>query len=246
MRAINHLGVPAGRFRRSTLFAGALLVWALSAAAGARGAIPVAPADGARVSGTPTFAWGPGPGEDANRIEISPSPGTTDEGAFEDDPRKRSGILDDSQTSYTVPGSDPLVAGTWYWHVETLNLQIDPCCSRWTQTRRVVVEDAPIRLSSFRLGFLGGIDQLVMRIAYSDNSVDLAARFRLVFKKRRHGRRLATVSGRLSKSSFRDGKAWAYARRPKRLRRGSKYVARLVLSDVAGHVARSHYVAIRL
>jgi hypothetical protein len=226
--------------------AGALLVWALTAAAGARGANPVAPPDGARVSGTPTFAWGPGPGEEANRIEISPSSATTDEGAFEDDPHKRTAILDDTQTSYAVPASDPLLAGTWYWHVETLNYAIDPCCSRWTQTRRVVVEDAPIKLTSFRLGFLGGIDQLVMRIAYSDNSADLAARYRVVFRRRRHGRRLAAVDGKLSKSSFRNGKAWAYARRPKRLRRGARYVARLVLSDAAGHVARSHYVAIRL
>jgi len=234
------------RIRRSTLLAGALLVWALSSPAGAPAAVPIAPPDGAAVSGTPTFAWGPGPGEDANRIEISPSSATTEEGAFEDDPRKRSAILDDSQTSYTVPASDPLVAGAWFWHVETLNLAIDPCCSRWTETRRVVVEDAPIRLSSFRLGFLRGIDQLVLRIAYSDNSADLAARYRLTFRKRRHGRRLAAISGKLSRSSFRDGRAFAFARRPKRLRRGSRYLARLVLSDAAGHVARSHYVAIRL
>jgi hypothetical protein len=234
------------RIRRSTLLAAALLVWALSAAAGARAAVPVAPPDGASVGGTPTFAWGPGPGEDANRIEISPSPATTDEGVFEDDPRKRSAILDDSQTSYTVPATDPLVAGTWYWHVETLNLEINQCCSRWTATRRVVVEDAPIQLSSFRLGFLRGIDQLVLRIAYSDNSADLAARYRLAFKKRRRGRGLATISGKVSRSSFRNGKAFVYARRPKRLRRGSRYLARLVLRDAAGHVARSHYVAIRL
>jgi hypothetical protein len=235
-----------GRARRSTLLAGALGVWALSAAAGALGANPVAPSDGAHVGGTPTFAWGPGPGEEANQIEISPSPVTTDEGAFADDPRKRIAVLDDTQTSYTVPASNPLLAATWYWHVETLNIEIDPCCSRWTETRKVVVDDAPIRLSSFRLGFLGGIDQFVMRIAYADNSADLGARYRLVFRKRRHGRRLATVSGRLSRASFRDGRAFAYARRPKRLQRGSRYVTRLALSDAAGHVARSHYVSIRL
>jgi hypothetical protein len=235
-----------GRFGRFTLLAGALVVWALSAAAGARGAIPVAPPDGALVNSTPTFAWGPGPGEDANQIEISPSPATVDDGAFDDDPRKRGAILDDSQTSYTVPASDPLVAGTWYWHVETVNFEIEPCCSRWTETRRVVVGDEPIRLSSFKLGFLGGLDQLVMRIAYSDNSADLGARYRLVFRKRRHGRKLAAVSGKLSKASFRDGQAFAFARRPKRLRRGSRYLARLVLRDAAGHVARSHYVAIRV
>jgi hypothetical protein len=228
------------------LLAGALTVWALSGAALAHGAVPVAPPDGASVSSTPTFAWGPAPEETANRLELSPDPQTTEDGAFVDDARKRSPILDDEQTSYTVPASDPLFAGTWFWHVEMLGFDFDPCCSRWTETRRVVVEDAPIRLHSFKLGFLDGIDQLVMRIAYSDNSADLRARYRLVFRKRRHARRLATVSGRLDRGTFQGEQAVASARRPKRLRRGARYSARLELRDAAGHVARSNYVRIRL
>ena len=163
-----------------------------------------------------------------------------------DDPRKLKAQLDDPQTSYTVPASAPLLAGTWYWHVEMINFDFDPCCSRWTDVRRVVVQDAPIELSSFKVGFLRGLDQLVLRIAYSDNSADLRARYRLVFKKRRHGRRLARVFGAVDRGSFQNGEAFDSARRPKRLTRGRRYFVRLELRDAAGHVARSRYVRIRL
>jgi hypothetical protein len=234
-----------GRFRRATLFAGAL-VWALSAAAAARGAIPVAPPDGAKVSSTPTFAWGPAPNEDASQIELSPNRALADDGSFVDDPGKRKAQLDDTQTSYTVAPSDPLVAGTWYWHVEMANFNLDPCCSRWTDVRRVVVRDAPIRLSSFKLGFLRRLDELVLRIGYSDNSADLGARYRLVFKRHRRGRKLALVSGRVDKGNFQGGEAFDTARRPQRLERGRRYFVRLDLRDAAGHVARSHFVRIRL
>jgi hypothetical protein len=221
-------------------------VWALFGAAAGQGAIPVAPPDGAKVDDTPTFAWGPAPGEDANQIELSPNPALADDGSFVDDPRKRAEQLDDPQTSYTVPASKPLLAGTWYWHVEMINFDFDPCCSRWTDVRRVVVQDAPIKLTSFRIGFLRPLDQLVLRIDYSDNSADLRAWYRLVFRKRRRGRVLARVSGRVDRGSFQNGQAFDSTHRPKRLRRGKRYVVRLELRDAAGHVARSRYVHIRL
>jgi hypothetical protein len=235
-----------GRVRRFTLLAGALLGWALSAAAVAHGAIPVAPPDGARVNATPTFAWGPGPGEEANQIELSPKSTLDEDGSFVDDPRERRSLLDSTQTSYTIAASEPLTAGTWFWHVETMNYDIHPCCSRWTEVRSVVVGDAPIQLSSFKLGFLRGLDELVFRAAYTDNSVDLAARYRLVFKKRRRGHRVATVKGKLDKGSFQNGEAFASTHRPRRLHRGRRYLVRLELRDAAGHVARSHFVRIRL
>jgi hypothetical protein len=225
---------------------GALFIWALSAAAMARGAIPVAPPDGAKVSSAPTFAWGPGPGEDANRIQLSPDSGLAEDGAFADNPRERTALLDDAQTSYTVPAAQPLTAGAWFWHVEMISFDFDPCCSRWTDVRSVVVEDAPIVLRSFRIGFLRNLDQVVFRVAYSDNSEDLAARYRIAFRKRRHGRTRASLSGKLDSRDLRDGEAFASARRPKRLRRGTRYFARLELRDAAGHVARSHLVRIRL
>jgi hypothetical protein len=240
------LGVLVGRLSRVTLPAGALLVWALSAAAPANGAIPVAPPDGAKVNSTPTLAWGPAPGEDANQIELSPNRALADDGSFVDDPRKQRAQLDDTQTSFTVPPSQPLIAGTWYWHVELFNFNIDPCCMVWTDVRRIVVQDAPIKLSSFRVGFLRALDELVLRIGYSDNSANLDARYRLVFRKRRHGRKLASVSGRLDRGNFQGGEAFDAARRPKRLKRGKRYLVRLELRDAAGHVARSHYVPIRL
>jgi hypothetical protein len=221
-------------------------VWALSAAAVAHGAIPVAPPDGAKVPSTPTFAWGPAPGDGANQIELSPDPALADDGSFVDDPRKRTVQLDDPQTSYTFPASQALIAGTWYWHVQTFNFDVDPCCSQWTQVRRVVVDDAPIKLSSFKLGFLRGLDELVLRIGYSDNSADLGAQYRLVFKQRRYGPELARVFGRLDKRSFQSHEAFDAVRRPKRLKRGLRYLVRLELRDDAGHVARSHYVRIRL
>jgi hypothetical protein len=226
--------------------AGALLVWGLSAAAAAHGAIPVAPPDGAKVSSTPTLAWGPAPGEDANQIELSPNRALAGDGSFVDHPRKQRAQLDDAQTSFTVAPSQPLIAGTWYWHVEMFNFAIDPCCELWTDVRRIVVQDAPIKLSSFKLGFLRSLDELVLRIGYSDNSANLGARYRLVFKEHRHGRRLATVSGHLDKGNFQGGEAFDSARRPKRLERGKRYLVRLQLRDGAGHVARSHYVPIRL
>jgi hypothetical protein len=228
------------------LLAGALLGWTLAAAGGARAAIPVAPPDGASVNGTPTFAWGPGPGEDANQIELSPSRTLAADGSFAGDPRERKDLLDLGQTSYTVASDQPLLAGTWYWHVEMIDFDFDPCCSRWTDVRRVVVADAPIELSSFKLGFLPGIDQFVVRVAYSDNSADLHARYRVVFRKHRHSRRLGALTGTLDRASFQNGRAFASGTRPKRLRRGRPYFAQLVLRDAAGHVARSLLVRIRL
>jgi hypothetical protein len=245
------LGLPwyrgtVGHSGRATLLAAALLVWALSAAAVARGAIPVSPPDGAKVSSTPTFAWGPAPGDGANQIEVSPNPALGDGGSFVDDPLERTVQLDDPQTSYTFPAGQALIAGTWYWHVETFNFDVDPCCTQWTAMRRVIVGDAPIKLSSFKLGFLRGLDELVLRIGYSDNSANLGARYRLVFKRRRQGARLATVFGRLDRGSFQSGQAFDAVRRPKRLKRGVRYLVRLELRDAAGHVARSRYVRIRL
>jgi hypothetical protein len=226
--------------------AAAFLVWGLSAAAVAHGAIPVAPPDGAKVPSTPTFAWGPAPGDGANQIELSPDRALADDGSFVDDPRKRTVQLDDPQTSYTFPASQALIAGTWYWHVQTFNFDVDPCCTQWTEVRRVVVGDAPIKLTSFKVGFIRGLDELVLRIGYSDNSADLGARYRLVFKKHRHGRTLARIFGRLNKGSFQSGEAFDAVRRPKRLKRAGRYLVRLELRDAAGHVARSHYVRIRL
>jgi hypothetical protein len=234
------------RLPRLAIPAGALLAWALSAAAAAHGAIPVAPPDGAKVSSRPTLAWGPAPGDGSNQIELSPNPALADDGSFVDDPRKRKASLDDVQTSYTVAPSEPLVEGTWYWHVEVLNFDVDPCCSSWTQTRRIQVQDEPIRLSSFKVGFLRGLDEIVLRIGYSDNSANLAARYRLVFKRRRHGRALAHASGNVDKGSFQGAAAFESVRRPKRLKRGRRYLVQLELRDAAGHVARSHYVRIRL
>jgi hypothetical protein len=198
------------------------------------------------VSSTPTLAWGPAPDEGASQIELSPDRTLAEDGSFADDPRGRKVQLDDTQTSYTVPPSEPLQEGTWYWHVETLNFDFEPCCTRWTEVRRVVVSDAPIQLSSFRLGFIRGLDQLVLRIAYSDNSADLGARYRLVFRKRRHGRKRATIAGRLDKGNFQGGEAFDSVRRPKRLKRGRRYFVRLELRDAAGHVVRSRYLRIRL
>ena len=228
------------------LLVGALLVWAPAAAAVARAAIPVAPPDGAKVNSTPTLAWGPAPGEDANQIELSPSRALADDGSFSPDPRERTAQLEATQTSYTVTSSEPLIAGTWFWHVQMFNFNLDVCCSLWTGVRRIVVRDAPIKLSSFKLGFIRGLDELVLRIGYSDNSADLGARYRLIFRKRRGGRKLATVLGRLAKGNFQGREAFDSARRPKRLKRGERYLVRLELRDAVGHVARSRYLRIRL
>jgi hypothetical protein len=223
----------------------ALLAGALLTAAAASGAALVVPPDGATVSGTPTLAWGPAPGEDANLLELSPSPATGGDGAFADDPDKRIAILADAQTSYTVPAGAPLFAGTWYWHVQTLDLSAEPG-DLWSLTRRLVVADGRIRLVSFELGFLRGIDDVVARFAYSDNSRDLAARYRLEFRKRRHGRRVATRMGTVDRGDLRGGEAFVSVRRPHRLRSGARCYVRLALRDAGGHVTRSRFVRIRL
>jgi hypothetical protein len=225
--------------------AAALLAGALLPAATASGAALVAPPDGAVVSGTPTLAWGPAPGESANLLELGRAPATGDDGAFADDPDKRIVILADGQTSYTVPAAEPLYAGPWYWHVQTLDLSAEPG-GLWSLTRRFVVADARIRLVSFELGFLRGIDDIVARFAYSDNSRNLAATYRLEFRKRRHGPRVARRSGSVDRNSLQNGKAFVSVRRPHRLRRGSRCYVRLVLRDAAGHVTRSRFVRIRL
>jgi hypothetical protein len=235
-----------GPLRRSAFLSGALLVWALSGAAIAAGAILVAPPDGARVASTPTFAWGPAPGEGTNLIELSPHQVQGPDGTFVDDPRTRRVLLDETQTSYTVPSSAALLAGTWYWHVETVDFDFEPCCTRWTDVRRVVVRDEAIRLSSFRIGFIRGLDQLVLRVAYSDNNANLGARYRLDFRMRRHAPTRVRVGGRLDRGDFQGGEAFESVGRPKRLKRGKRYYVRLVLRDAAGHVARSSYTRIRL
>jgi hypothetical protein len=234
------------RSLRSVLLAGALVACTLFAGVTARAAVPTAPADGATVNGTPTFAWTPGPGEEANQIELSPERALAADGSFADDPRERKVLLDPDQTSYTVDAAEPLPAGVWFWHVEMIDFDADPCCSRWTDTRRIVVADQPIRLASFKLGFLRAIDQFVLRIAYSDNSTDLAARYKVFFRRHRHGRRLGVLTGRLDRTSFQKGEAFTSGKRPKRLRRGRRYFAKLVLRDGAGHVVRSRFVRIRL
>jgi hypothetical protein len=223
----------------------ALLAWALPAAT-ASGAAAVAPPDGAQVDGTPTFKWAPGPGDEADQLELSPSRALADDGSFVDDPGKRTFQLSSAQTSFTVPGSQPLLAGTWYWHVQLSNFDVAACCTVWTDVRRVVVRDAPIQLRSFKLGFLRALDDIVLRIGYSDNSTNLAARYRLSFRARRRGRRLATVSGKLDRASFQGDVAVDEVRRPGRLRRGRRYFARLELRDAAGHVTRSGYARFRL
>jgi hypothetical protein len=197
------------------------------------------------VSPTPTLAWGPAPGEDANILELARGPATADDGAFVDEARKRIVVLQDAQTSYTVPAATPLTAGAWYWHVQTMDLSLEPGSS-WSAIRRLVVEDAPIRLLAFKLGFLRSIDQLVARFSYADNSENLRARYKLVFRKRRHGPSVAKRSGSVDAGDLRQGEAFTSTRRPKRLRRGSRYYARLELRDAAGHVAKSHFVRIRL
>jgi hypothetical protein len=179
-------------------------------------------------------------------IELSPVRTLADDGSFVDDPRKRRVLLDENQTSYTVPASEPLLEGTWYWHVETVNFDFAPCCTSWTEVRRVVVRDEPIRLSSFRVGFIRGLDQFVLGIAYSDNSVNLDARYRLEFRRRRQGPTRVRIGGRVDKGDFQSREAFESVRRPKRLKRGRRYYVRLVLRDAAGHVARSRYTRIRL
>ena len=231
--------------RRSILLASALFIGALATAAGARGAVPVAPADGAKASPTPALAWRLAPGEEANVLELARRPDTAEDGAFADDARKRIVVLQGTQTGYTVPAASPLTAGAWYWHVQTLDLATEPGTA-WSAIRKLAIADAPIRLLSFKLGFIRALDELVLRFAYADNSERLGARYRLVFRKRKRGRRVAAASGRVDAGDFQNGEAFVSTRRPRKLRRGARYYARLELRDAAGHVAHSHVVRVRL
>jgi len=79
----------------------------------------LSPAEGETISSTPTFLWQLGGDEQSEAIEYSLNPAVGGGGRFADDRDKGFDLIPIGQTSYSVGNSQPLVAGTWYWHVRT-------------------------------------------------------------------------------------------------------------------------------
>jgi hypothetical protein len=193
--------------------------------------IPQAPPDGFRTTATPTFSWTLEPGEQAQTIELSPNPAPGEGGAFAEDAAKRFAVLAEPQTSYRVGNREPLAPGVWFWHVSTLGPDFE---LRWSVLRRIVVPDEPIVFHSLRLTYLHCIRTLSVEIDYSDNSAGQPARYRMGFRRHRHGREVASIRGRAV-----NGHVFRIFHKPRKLAAGFRYYVQLKLRDRAGHVTRS-------
>jgi hypothetical protein len=201
------------------------------------------PANGATTTSTPTFTWGLGTGEDASAIEITPNPALGSGGGFANDEELRFAGLAAAQTSYTVGTSEPLFAGTWYWHVSVFDDV--PCCDyRWSEIRSVQVPDEPIRLLDLDVDYLDCIRKLQLQFEYSDNSADQFASWQLVFSKKKSRGTVARRYGESDESEF--GSVYESFKRPHDVRVGRRYFVRLVLQDRALHVTESSPVRLRI
>jgi hypothetical protein len=238
------IGAPHGEDFKATLcflaaFALVGLVWAEDAVA----VNLTSPSAGAATSSTPTFTWQLGPGEESSTIEISPNPAPGGGGGFANDEQLVTDILDEGQTSFTIGNASPLSDGVWYWHVSVFRNA--PCCDfRWSAIRSIRVPDEKIRLRSFDLDYLSCIKTIDLTFEYTDNSRDQFARWTLDFKTRKHGHRVVRKRGTADEHDF--GTVFEFFNRPKQLRTGKLYFARLKLEDRAGHVTKSHDKRLRV
>jgi hypothetical protein len=203
----------------------------------AHAVVPIEPPDGATTSSTPTFTWRLEPGEDPLAIELTPNPAPGAGGAFTEDAAKRVALLAEGQTAYAVGNRERLEPGQWFWHVGAFGPALT---FGWSPTRRFVVPDEPIRLHSLKVEYFKCLRELSVEFEYSDNSAGQPARYRLDFRRRRRGRRVASIGGRAE-----GGLAFETFRRPRRLPIGRYYV-RLELRDGGGHVARSRFRRLRI
>ena len=225
---------------RLTRLALVIFVAVLVAPATAAAVSPSWPLDGMTTDSTPSFEWQLAPGEEASFLELSPDPAPGPSfGWFAENADQRTHGLGSHQTSFRVPGSRPLLAGDWYWHVRATELVTH--ANYWSTVRRIRVQDDRIKLRDFELEYLRCAKSVYVEAAYFDNNRSQEARWRLDFRTLRGGRRIARMRGTEG-----DGNIMVARSKPRRLRRGKRYVARLFLRDSAGHVTRSRYRRIRI
>lgn len=214
------------------------LAVALGAPGAAHAAVVLSPPQNASVSSTPTFSWRLSPGERSSSLELSPNPAPGDAGGFADDLDRRAALLAETQTSYVVGNRDPLFAGVWFWHLNVFDADFE---SRWTPVQKIVVRDERIRLRSFNFTNFSCTRQVSVDFTYSDNSPRQPATFRVEFRRRKRGPRVASIAGRAD-----EGRFFQTFRRPRKLRRGRRYYVRLKLRDRGGHVDRSGFRRLRV
>ncbi len=214
-------------------------VFGLLTATGANAATPVSPPGGSTTTSTPSFSWQLGVGERSSTLEISPNPAPGQFGRFADDEDRRLEFLQDPQTNFTVGDSEPLFAGTWYWHLETEDQDYN---SYFTPTLSFQVPDEPPTLSEVKVNSYECLKQIDLTFDHSDNSRDQFVRWQLDFLRHRKSGRVARIVGSTNEE-FGTSETLGI---PHKLKVGKRYWTRLRIIDPAGHRVTSKPRPLRL
>jgi len=211
----------------------------------AEAVVLTSPPDAAKASSTPTFAWQLTAGEQSEAIEYTTNPAPGPDGGFADDRNKTFASVNADQTSYTVGNTSPLVAGRWFWHVRvSVPGEFFPE-SKWSAAQSFLVADERPRIESFRIDYLSCIKEFSVRFGHSDNS-EAAPRAAVEFRPVRRGRRVRRSLGQTDDTGLGGATEYESFRRPRKLRVGRSYFARLVLIDSARHVTKSRPRRVRI
>jgi len=201
------------------------------------------PPDGASASSTPTFAWQLAAGEQSEAIEFTTNPAPGSFGGFADDRNRTFDLVTADQTTYTVGNTSPLVAGRWFWHVGvSVPGEFFPE-SKWSAAQSFTVANERPRIESFKIGYFTCSKRVFIDFGHSDNS-EAPPRYAVEF--RRRGKTLGRSRGRASNAGLGGTTEYESFRRPRRVRVGKSYAARLVLTDQAGQVTRSRPRRVRI
>ncbi len=217
---------------------------ALAAIPNTAGAVVLtSPPDAAKASSTPTFAWQLTAGEQSEAIEYTTNPAPGPDGGFADDRNKTFASVNADQTSYTVGNTSPLVAGRWFWHVRvSVPGEFFPE-SKWSAAQSFTVANERPRIESFKIGYFTCSKRVFIDFGHSDNS-EVPPRYAVEF--RRRGKTLGRSLGRASNAGLGGTTEYESFRRPRRVRVGRSYFARLVLIDDARHVTKSRPRRVRI
>ena len=200
------------------------------------------PLEGATVSSTPTLTWQLAMGARSEGIEYTLNPAPGDSGYFADDRTKRFHGLGDAQTTFAVGNREPLVPGRWFWHV----LVSDPMFNfTFSAPRSFIVTDARPRIESYRIDYLACAKLVTIQFEHSDNSEN-APRAAVEFRPVGRGRRVRRSLGQTGSAGLGGATEYESFRRPRKLRVGRSYRARLVLIDRARHVTKSRPRRVRI
>lgn len=200
--------------------------------------MPTSPIGGTEASSTPLFSWLLEPGEEAEELQISTNPAPGEGGGFARDEDVRYEFLADFQTAFAVGNTEPLFAGTWYWHVQTSDQNYD---FKWSPIAYFTVPDLPPVLKSLHVQDLDCIDKIQIEFEHFDNSRDQRVSWRFDLLKHRRSGRIGKATGTTDETdetvSFRT---------PRRATRGKKYWAQLTITDPIGQAVKSEARPLRL